>query len=113
MKALLSVVSIVMFTQSVLAEVIYTCTPARPTSLFSEVVLSNPEGPAYLLTISKVESIAGKTEQSATAEYYDDMTYFGYYSETLNANLEFDSPVNLKEMARFYLGETAVYVNCK
>lgn len=94
MKALLSVLVIVMFTQSVLANIVYNCLPVKPTSLFSEVILTALVGAGYSLI------------------YYDDMTYLGYYSEKLNASLEFDYPINL-EMARFYLGETLVYVNCK
>jgi len=88
MKLMLSVTFMLMFSQFVFAKELYNCTPKKPTTLISRVVLADSGGPDYLLTIFKLDSHGNEIEQSSTARYYDDMTYLGYYSETLNASLE-------------------------
>lgn len=111
MKVLLFILTMAI-AQASNAKVMYICTPAEPTSLFSKLVLSTSGGPDYLLSIEH-ESVAGKMIRSAVANYYDDMTYLGFYSKALNASLQFDYPVNLQRRARVYLGNSSVYVNCK
>ncbi len=112
MNLVLPVVFLLLFAQPVFAKELYICAPKANTGLISRVVLADSGGGDYLLTFFKKDSQGNEEGQSGPARYYDDITYLGYYAETLNATLEFDAPADL-ERARFQLGEILINVSCK
>lgn len=63
------------------------CVPEDSTHSVKSVVLNRDEDYHYTLTLQYADRV-----ESAAAEYYDDMTYFGYGSEILGAAIEFDYP---------------------
>jgi len=101
------------FSQSAIAEIMYTCTPIKPISNIREVVLSRQNDINYLLTIKYENYYSSETQITEAADYYDDMTYLGYYSQELHAGLEFDYPINLHYLVKFIWSNTSIYVKCK
>lgn len=73
------------------AEKIYidTCQPLSATSLVNQVMLSENYGGHAELTITKTNAHGSVVQETDTADYYDDVTFYGYRSEKLDAAIEF------------------------
>lgn len=91
----------------------YTCTPLKPTTLISKVTLNStdrhPYG--YTLILEKFDNDGAILIQSGAAEYYDDMTYFGYASESLHAAIQFDDPQDFAPT--LYLNREVIWMDCQ
>ncbi|WP_413289860.1 hypothetical protein [Bdellovibrio sp. HCB337] len=92
-------------------ETVYTCTPDKPTPLVSQVILVDGIGRTGTLTLVTVNADGQKSEVSESAEYYDDMTYFGYFSEKLDTAIEFyDFEDTTSAILRF--GDQLLHMSC-
>lgn len=69
------------------AEVTHTCALEDKSNPVKSVALSEVADGHHILALTYEDHV-----ESAKAEYYDDMTYFGYYAETLKAAIVFDYP---------------------
>lgn len=89
------------------AESIFTCSPLKPSPLISQLVVEELSGGNAAFTLIQVDDKGQRNERHGNAGYYDDMTYYGYYSEELNTGVEFWG-----EFAILRLGDQNLYANC-
>lgn len=93
-------------------KVLYICTPLKPTDLLQTLTVTEMTGIDYLLTVVKKDSADVETTLEDAAVYYDDMTYFGYYSESLDAAIQLGYPYDKDEAQILYLGDAIIWMNC-
>lgn len=96
-------------------KILYTCTPLKPTELVYKVTVSDLrwDSLTYKMTIVTLNPTGEEVFQSGDAEYHDNMTYTGYYSEILDANLEMETPDMWGARNYFWLGHELIYMKCE
>ncbi|MFS4459726.1 hypothetical protein [Bdellovibrio sp. HCB2-146] len=107
-------VAAIFTTPSVQAEskVLYTCTPIKPTELLQGLTVTEITDIDYLISFTKKDSTGVEQVLEAAAIYYDDVTYFGYYSGSLDVAIQLGSPYDQKEAQILYLRDTRIGMNC-
>ncbi len=94
---------------------LYTCTPLNPTEIVYKVTVGDlrVDSLTYKMTIVTLNSAGEEVLRSGAAEYHDNMTYTGYYSEILDANLEMENPDIWGARNYFWLGHELIYMKCE
>lgn len=84
MKSFLLFFTLLAITSPIYASVGHTCIPKKDNSDISKVTVSYLDR-SYVLLIAHIE----KPNEEVKAEYYDDMTFIGFYSEAPQYDLHF------------------------
>lgn len=115
MKAIVLLLTAAIFTSPLAhaePKVLYTCTPIKPTDLLLSLTVTEITGIDYHITLAKKDAANAETTLEGAAAYYDDMTYFGYYSESLDVAIQLGYPYNQEEAQILYLGDSRIWMNC-